>query len=317
MMAAAQPAGLVPGDTYHLAYVTSNVSALSSSRSIPPPNFDNWGGIPAADWVTTFHAASGAGTLASQFGLSSLHFTTGNPNGPAWNFIDTHWQAILSDSQDGDAITRLNIGGPIYNTQGELVATDKADMFDGAISAPILYDEFGNEVTGNLDAWSGTGSSGFWTGLSCNDWDDPSSSNEADIGVVGSASSSWILSGFKSCNESARLYAVSPAFTVLQPGDVDGDFDVDGDDFLLWQQGFGTSSARLVDGDLDGDGDVDDDDLTVWEDNYGAAALVAASATVPEPGALVLALLAVALSLAGTAAVPCFRKRPRHRNGGG
>lgn len=57
------------------------------------------------------------------------------------------------------------------------------------------------------------------------------------------------------------------------PGDFDGDGDVDGRDFLVWQRN--TSVGNLGD----------------WQTNYGAGSLAAVNA-VPEPGALVLAFLA-------------------------
>ena len=154
---AAHPPGLQPGDTYHVAFVTSSVTALDSSRSVPPANPAIWGGIPAADWVVSFHAAIG-----------------GLPGTETWDFATPIYQAILSDPSippggvppgtppgANDAVTRLNISGPIYNRQNELVATGKADLFNNGISAPIKHDEFGFEVTGNLDVWSGTGSSGY------------------------------------------------------------------------------------------------------------------------------------------------------------
>ncbi len=56
------------------------------------------------------------------------------------------------------------------------------------------------------------------------------------------------------------------------PGDVDGDADVDIQDFLNLQVGYGTTSgARLTDGDLSADGDVDFEDFMVLQANYGAA----------------------------------------------
>jgi hypothetical protein len=54
--------------------------------------------------------------------------------------------------------------------------------------------------------------------------------------------------------------------------DFDGDGDVDGRDFLLWQRGFGKTNAAQGDGDADHDGVVNAIDLTVWQDQYGGAA---------------------------------------------
>ena len=72
-------------------------------------------------------------------------------------------------------------------------------------------------------------------------------------------------------------------------GDYDFDGDVDGDDFLTWQSGFGTQTgATLEDGDADGDGDVDGDDFLAWQSNFGNGA-GAAAAAIPEPTSLMLA----------------------------
>jgi hypothetical protein len=76
--------------------------------------------------------------------------------------------------------------------------------------------------------------------------------------------------------------ATPPAGT---PGDFDLDTDVDGADFLLWQQGFGTT--------------YDAADLADWQANFGLPAAAAAIGTIPEPGSALLAASgAVALGLA-------------------
>ena len=82
------------------------------------------------------------------------------------------------------------------------------------------------------------------------------------------------------------------AATFESPADFDCDGDVDGDDFLVWQGGFGTASGAMKsDGDYDNDGDVDGDDFLGWQSEFGAGA-GAASGSVPEPAsALILALL--------------------------
>jgi hypothetical protein len=53
--------------------------------------------------------------------------------------------------------------------------------------------------------------------------------------------------------------------------DFDGDGDVDGRDFLLWQRGYGKSTdAQLSDGNSDDDGDTDVSDLAAWQVAYGS-----------------------------------------------
>ena len=68
------------------------------------------------------------------------------------------------------------------------------------------------------------------------------------------------------------------------PGDFDSDGDVDGADFVAWQQHFPTSTgATLADGDADGDGDVDGADFVVWQQNFPFTPGPGTS-PVPEPG---------------------------------
>jgi len=81
---------------------------------------------------------------------------------------------------------------------------------------------------------------------------------------------------------------------VIPPSaDFDGDDDVDGDDFLAWQRGFGivAPNATKNDGDADNDFDVDGLDLTVWELQYGYQAPLSAVATVAKVPATDLAFL--------------------------
>ncbi|MBA3480579.1 MAG: DUF1559 domain-containing protein [Pirellulales bacterium] len=77
-------------------------------------------------------------------------------------------------------------------------------------------------------------------------------------------------------------------------GDFDRDGDVDGGDFLKWQQDLGSPVGSAGEGaDANGNQVVDGPDLDYWTGNFGASqnAIVAA---VPEPSALALAGAAVA-----------------------
>jgi hypothetical protein len=69
--------------------------------------------------------------------------------------------------------------------------------------------------------------------------------------------------------------------------DFDGDGDVDGRDFLVWQRG---------EGDADGDGSSNGGDLAIWQEQYGRSSFVTTTITVPEPSTIAL-LFAVALSI--------------------
>ena len=83
----------------------------------------------------------------------------------------------------------------------------------------------------------------------------------------------------------------------LVPGDFDADGDVDDQDLLVWEAGYGAASGAVAtDGDADGDGDVDGNDFLMWQSNLGSTAQdppepISASKAVPEPATVLLALV--------------------------
>jgi autotransporter-associated beta strand protein len=81
---------------------------------------------------------------------------------------------------------------------------------------------------------------------------------------------------------------LSTTVPVDEDADFDGDDDVDGADFLIWQRNVATPSPTQAQGNANGDTVVDDADLAIWESQFGSAS--AASAAVPEPSASMLAL---------------------------
>ena len=84
---------------------------------------------------------------------------------------------------------------------------------------------------------------------------------------------------------------------VALDADFDRDGDVDGEDFLIWQDGFGIPQGALpYDGDADRDGDVDGEDFLYWQLEFGSNAVAIGGGTrgIPEPHAAVLLTLVVA-----------------------
>ncbi len=79
--------------------------------------------------------------------------------------------------------------------------------------------------------------------------------------------------------------------------DFDGDGDVDGVDFLIWQRGNG-SPGGLAQGDANNSGAVDAADLAIWQSQYGVPPL-SGLASVPEPSSLTL-VFASCLFVAGS-----------------
>lgn len=73
------------------------------------------------------------------------------------------WQAILYDSATAPA-DRITVTGPVHNMVDELVASDAQELWSGMLISDVGYDEFGNEMQGQL-AWVGSmlDNCGDWT----------------------------------------------------------------------------------------------------------------------------------------------------------
>ena len=89
------------------------------------------------------------------------------------------------------------------------------------------------------------------------------------------------------------------SFDIVSQSAGDADFNqddvVDGNDFLVWQRGFGlTTGALLEQGDADGNGAVDGNDLAVWKQQFGVPGATGLSVAIPEPSALAILLIGVA-----------------------
>jgi len=112
------------------------------------------------------------------------------------------------------------------------------------------------------------------------------------------AAESWVTN---------RVDDLAPDFDA----DFNGDFVVDGSDFLIWQRNLGATNALLTAGDADHDGVVGAGDLAVWQEEFGLSletfpgaqskspASIATHA-VPEPSALLLAACGIAVFVKAT-----------------
>lgn len=91
-------------------------------------------------------------------------------------------------------------------------------------------------------------------------------------------------------------FSAGPIEPPTDDADFNGDQIVDGQDFLIWQRGFGVG-ATLAEGNANGDGAIDDADLQVWKDQFGAPASMVGIGAVPEPASLALATLGTIAAL--------------------
>ena len=170
-----QPLGLNPGDTYRLVFVTSGTRNATSSNI---SDYDSF--------VTT------------QANLNSILQALG-----------TTWQAIGSTA----SVNAFNhIGGtftiPIYNLNGQLVATGSNDLWDGSLGAAIQYDQAGNAL--NTSVWTGTlanGQSGSPNVLG---------STTPIFGVSSNPTGSWTNATVGLGTSPMSLYAISATLTVPQ-----------------------------------------------------------------------------------------------------
>ena len=107
--------------------------------------------------------------------------------------------------------------------------------------------------------------------------------------------------GYNTILNNEMVFFLHGAFITTLAADFDSDGDVDGDDFLVWQTGFGMASrAQKADGDYDNDGDVDGADFLGWQAEFGSGG-GSASGIVPEPAAALLMMIIVS-------AVACFQR---------
>jgi hypothetical protein len=91
------------------------------------------------------------------------------------------------------------------------------------------------------------------------------------------------------------LYDQITGLRSIDNADFDADLDVDGNDFLVWQHGFGDSSLHS-EGDANSTASVNGDDIVFWESQFGVPAtgvILSAVETVPEPSSLLLSLLLI------------------------
>lgn len=166
------PTGLNPGDQYRLVFVTAGARDAQSAD------------------IGTYNT-----------------FVTDQANqSPALAALNTTWFAIASA---GDVSAFTNIGGnftiPIYNLNGELVASNSADLWDGELEQSINYDQLG--IVRSTLVWTGSSLTGAtWTPL-----------GDIDANVGGSDLTTfmaWIIYTNSPIENSLPLYGISGTLTV-------------------------------------------------------------------------------------------------------
>lgn len=101
---------------------------------------------------------------------------------------------------------------PYMTTVGTKIANDFTDITDGMLDAHVYYDENGQQVTTNAQAWTNTDSGGLvyttTTSFICNNWTDAGASVNGLVGDITTLISNWTEYIFATCDSAARLYCI-------------------------------------------------------------------------------------------------------------
>jgi hypothetical protein len=120
--------------------------------------------------------------------------------------LEGTFRALLSDAAT-DARDRIVLTGPVRNMVGEVVATDAADLWDGAIQGTIDYDENGVELQVAALAWTGSAPDGT-AASDCVGWTIATNSDFGMQGDLTATDSKWIANNDGRCNRDHHLYCV-------------------------------------------------------------------------------------------------------------
>ncbi len=177
--AAVVPAGLNPGDSYHLVFVTQSTRD-ASDFNIGPYN--------------TF--------VQNQAALNSA--LTGTDDGVTYRAIGS--------TENVDARDNALVESPVYLLDGTtLIATGFADMWNSSIVNPIILDQFATAVT-TFNVFTGTDGNGYGV------IEDELGNGEAFSSAAGRANQSnlqWINMDSPTKDGQGHFYALSEKLTVV------------------------------------------------------------------------------------------------------
>ena len=192
--------------------------------------------------------------------------------------------AVLTSFYHGVADAHVMLDSPVGGEQ-----------LDGGFVFPIEWHPTVQHNTLNWDLWYSTSSSsGPWVPIVV---DLPVSSPVAGTPYLYNwyvdnldADNAWVR--VRQDNTGDDYYDVSQTSFQIEavlPGDFTGNKIVNDNDYQIWQDNFGTDSGVFFSqGDADFDDDVDGKDFIIWQQHQGANGSPALSAAIPEPSTLLL-----------------------------
>ncbi|MGB1130344.1 MAG: Ig-like domain-containing protein, partial [Haloferula sp.] len=204
------PAGVGPGETFQLVFVTSTKVQADDVDGTD----DGTDNTTVTHWNNHVNSVAGLSTLQ---GISNLT-----------------WYAIVSVDDDASgpnvgvaAVDNAVVSAPVYRTDGTLIATGFADFWDSNLLAPIKWNE--NGVEQNTQGGSASGRQ-VWTGSTGTGAIDARPlgyplSNTGNYSIrMGNADATgddWINTSDatrRSPTSSGRVYALSEVITVAGAG---------------------------------------------------------------------------------------------------
>ncbi|MCA9230010.1 MAG: matrixin family metalloprotease [Planctomycetales bacterium] len=281
------------GHGFGLNHVESSTSGFllepAISTDFDGPQFDDIRGLHwfYGDALEKTNGGQGNETAANAFSLGSISAgssvsigtdavdTLVGPNDTDFVSIDRHTDVdFFSFTVAGPSVVDLLLTplGPTYDQGSEGGAQTSIDTSAISNLALDLYDTNGSTLLASANSTA----AGFAEALNAISL--PTAGNYF-VRITGN-------------DEIVQFYQLDVAIQ-LPPTYLAADFNesgmVDAVDFGDWQEAFGVTSGADADEDLDSDGF----DLLMWQQQFGGASgLQAASTAIPEPSALLLALLA-------------------------
>lgn len=193
--------GLSPSTTYYYRVKACNSAGCSAPSSVSSDTTDASGGSDQRIFATS---SSWTGNLG---GISGAH-TLCNTAATAASLVG-NWKAIISAPNSGNANVDLIISAVVRNMNGDKVADDASDLWDGTIDAAIGYNEFGASV--NKSIWTGTSTTGIaeLSSNACVDWTTSTGIDTAAYGHSTQSTGQWIIGVTPlACSNSYGLYCI-------------------------------------------------------------------------------------------------------------
>ncbi len=253
--------------------VGSNIARIINSTISGNTAGDEGGGLYASYGRTIIrHSTITGNTAADGDGLSSFNDFFNH------NRTEVH-SSIIAGNTDHDDVRTTGSGSTS-------IRSDDYNLIGGGNAAAVFSDP--GDQTGTTDPMLGP--------LSDNGGPTPTHLPQAGSAAIdkGDPTAAVGVSGVPEFDQRGEAFArisgtridIGAVELQLPSADFDEDGDVDGEDFLAWQTGFGTASgATKADGDADLDGDVDGEDFLVWQTQFGTSTGSGAAASEsPERG---------------------------------